>query len=43
MIATERYDNPGASVTNAAKSLAWAVWRYPECPARFTYSHPQIY
>jgi len=37
VIATERDDNPGTSVTNVAEHLAWAVWRYLECPADFTW------
>jgi len=37
VIATERDDNPGTSVTNMAEHLAWAVWRYLECPAAFTW------
>jgi len=37
VIATEREDNPGTSITNMAEHLAWAVWRYLECPAKFTW------
>ncbi len=37
VIATEREDNPGTSITNAAENVAWAVWRYLECPEHFTW------
>jgi len=34
VIATELEDNPGTSVTNVAEHLAYAVWRYLECPSQ---------
>ncbi len=37
VIATEREDNPGTSITNVAERLAWMVYRYLECPADFTW------
>jgi predicted SPOUT superfamily RNA methylase MTH1 len=33
VIATERDDNPGTSITNVAESLAWQVWCWLEKPS----------